>query len=386
MDEKTKTDPKGKEKRIDLSVPQVAGSALAAAVAAFLAGQLGVYGTIIGAGVVSVVATTGGSIFQHLFRRTGEQIKEATITTRPRPRGSRTTRKGGPHAAATMVLPTFDRDGAPDAVTAVSTEPAAPVDSARTQLLPRAVATPPTGDDAATRLLHPGAGTPPDDATRALRTGRPIGATDRTQLVPRLDERTVALRATTSPDGPADGAETAQFPGDETITATYGTRLRGWRRPVLGAVGIFVLAMGVVTGVELMTGETASGSSGTTLGRLTHTGGSQRDTAPDKAPASPRPDHSHGTERDNGTPTGAPDTTTGPGNGGTPSPGGDANGGSSATTPAPTPSDGATPSTEPTTPEPTGPAGDKNGTGDAGTTGQDAGGKTAAQEPDPNPS
>ena len=32
------------------------------------------YGTIIGAGVVSVVATTGGSIFQHLFRRTGDYV------------------------------------------------------------------------------------------------------------------------------------------------------------------------------------------------------------------------------------------------------------------------------------------------------------------------
>ncbi|GAA3182299.1 MULTISPECIES: hypothetical protein [Streptomyces] len=382
MDEETKTDPKGKEKRIDLSVPQVAGSALAAAVAAFLAGQLGVYGTIIGAGVVSVVATTGGSIFQHLFRRTGEQIKEASITTRPRPRGTRSPRKGSPHAAATTVLPTFDRDGAPDAVTAVSTQPAAPMDSTRTQLLPRVDVPPSSGDEAATRLLRPGVVTPPDEATRALRTVHPAGDTDRTQLVPRLDEHTVALRTTTSPGG----AEAGQFPGDETVTATYGSRLRGWRRPVLGAVGIFVLAMGVVTGVEVMVGETASGNSGTTLGRLTHTGDSQRDTAPDNAPASPRPDHSHGTERDSGTPTGAPDSSTGPGNGSTPSPGGDANGGTSATTPAPTPSDGAIPSSEPTTPEPTGSAGDKTGTGDTGAGGQDTGGKTAAQEPDPNPS
>ena len=36
----------------------------------------GVYGTILGAGVVSVVATCGGSVFQHFFRRTGEQIRE----------------------------------------------------------------------------------------------------------------------------------------------------------------------------------------------------------------------------------------------------------------------------------------------------------------------
>ncbi|MFD9432064.1 hypothetical protein [Streptomyces sp. NPDC060002] len=66
-----------KRKRIDLSVPQVAGSAVAAVVAAKLASYFGVYGTILGAGLVSVVATCGGSLFQHFFRRTGQQFREA---------------------------------------------------------------------------------------------------------------------------------------------------------------------------------------------------------------------------------------------------------------------------------------------------------------------
>ncbi|MCZ7457543.1 hypothetical protein [Streptomyces sp. WMMC940] len=70
-----------KERRLDLSVPQVAGSALAAVAAAVLASRLGVYGTILGAGVMSVVATCGGSLFQHLFRRTGEQIRDVTRQT-----------------------------------------------------------------------------------------------------------------------------------------------------------------------------------------------------------------------------------------------------------------------------------------------------------------
>ncbi|MEV6803519.1 hypothetical protein [Streptomyces sp. NPDC051132] len=72
-------------KRIDLSVPQVAGSALAAVVAAKLASYFGVYGTILGAGVVSAVATCGGTVFQHFFKRTGEQLRErTTVTVRPR--------------------------------------------------------------------------------------------------------------------------------------------------------------------------------------------------------------------------------------------------------------------------------------------------------------
>ncbi|MDH6136034.1 hypothetical protein P3T37_005453 [Kitasatospora sp. MAA4] len=65
-------------KRIDLSVAQVAASALAAVVGAVLASELGVYGTIIGAAVVSVGATTGGAVFHHVFRRTGEQLREVT--------------------------------------------------------------------------------------------------------------------------------------------------------------------------------------------------------------------------------------------------------------------------------------------------------------------
>ncbi|MFI8347563.1 hypothetical protein [Streptomyces sp. NPDC085596] len=76
--------PDAGRKRFDLNVPQVAGSALAAVVAAKMASYFGVYGTILGAGVVSIVATCGGSVFQQLFRSTGEQLREARDTPRPR--------------------------------------------------------------------------------------------------------------------------------------------------------------------------------------------------------------------------------------------------------------------------------------------------------------
>ncbi|MBM9435223.1 hypothetical protein JT723_05095 [Streptomyces bryophytorum] len=64
-------------------MPQVAGSAVAAVVAAKLASNLGVYGTIVGAGVVSVLGTCGGSILQHFFRRTGRQVQEVAVQARP---------------------------------------------------------------------------------------------------------------------------------------------------------------------------------------------------------------------------------------------------------------------------------------------------------------
>ncbi|MFG2954982.1 hypothetical protein ACGF5O_14760 [Streptomyces sp. NPDC048291] len=93
---------KGRSKRIDLSVPQVAGSAVAAVVAAKLASYFGVYGTILGAGVVSVVATCGGSVFQHFFRRTGEQFRDAAVT------GSRSP---GPREQAPPVSGEFGESG-----------------------------------------------------------------------------------------------------------------------------------------------------------------------------------------------------------------------------------------------------------------------------------
>ena len=74
--------PDVSKKRIELSVPQVAGSAVAAVVAAKLASYIGVHGTILGAGVVSAIATSGGTVFQHFFSRTGAQLREAKVTSK----------------------------------------------------------------------------------------------------------------------------------------------------------------------------------------------------------------------------------------------------------------------------------------------------------------
>ncbi|GAA2692576.1 hypothetical protein [Streptomyces lunalinharesii] len=376
MDEKTQADTKQKEKRIDLSLAQVSGSALAAAVAAFLAGQLGVYGTIIGAGVVSVVATTGGTIFQHLFRRTGEQIKEAAVTTRPKPHRDSTTRSQattdsmGP-AGPTMVLPTFDKHGTEDPVTSVRARDSGPV-TARTQLIPRAQQ-PPGPDAEATRLLAR-----PVEQTMAL--GR---------AAQRDADTTAVLPEAGAPDAPVPGS---MPPGTEEATATYGTRLRGWKRPALGALAVFVLAMGAVTATELFVGESASGNSGTTISNLT-TG----NVAPHRpsTPQTPDPGHStgNGTGRDGGTPSPDPSRSDGSGTDGTGS-GTGHHGGS----PTPTPSDGATGSPSPGTssspdasPSPStgtdGGKGDGSGsTGGGATTGhqqseQNPGGR---QSPDPN--
>ncbi|GGY49860.1 hypothetical protein ACFY8X_32645 [Streptomyces tanashiensis] len=99
-------------RRIDLSVAQVSGSALAAVIAAKLASTLGVYGTILGAGVISVIATCGGPLFQHLFKRTGEQVRDATAAAKPKAR--QVPVPAGPQDDRTLMLGTVPAPPPPD--------------------------------------------------------------------------------------------------------------------------------------------------------------------------------------------------------------------------------------------------------------------------------
>ncbi|WP_434597611.1 hypothetical protein [Streptomyces sp. A5-4] len=298
-----------KKTRLDLSVPQVAGSALAAVAAAVLASTLGVYGTMIGAGVVSVVATCGGTIFQHLFRRTGEQIREVTVQVKPKGRQ-------------------------------------VPVRDPRDPHDPQAC----------------------DDATRVMRTvGVPsdiAGAPDRTQLLWKAD----------LPD------ETAEEFTDGT---THGTRVRGWKRSVIAAVVVFVVAMGGITAYELVSGGDLSGGRGTTFSNVVQ-GGEQKKDPPSEAPSdtpgtgSPSPgsgsDDEPAPEKDPGTATGdtgsPPDpSTSSPDTGGDPS---------KPVTPTPTP-----------TPTPSGSTGEDTddsdkGTGSTAGSGSEGGAGNGSEQDAPN--
>lgn len=94
------------QRRFELSVPQILGSALAAVTAAVAASYLGVAGTVIGAAVVSVASSVATAIYTHYLKRTGERVKHHTLVpkgdatpsraacwppprTRPRPTGRR---------------------------------------------------------------------------------------------------------------------------------------------------------------------------------------------------------------------------------------------------------------------------------------------------------
>ncbi|MFD7749425.1 hypothetical protein ACFV2V_22970 [Streptomyces sp. NPDC059698] len=366
MVQKPESDAEQKEKRIDLSLPQVAGSAVAAVAAAVAASQLGVYGTIAGAGVMSVVATCGGSVFQHFFRRTGEQIREVTVQvvhpegrqvtvhtkeTTPAGRRSAAARRSGPDPDpdpaedATTVLPTVDPGAVPEVVPdAESTHLLAPVaDSDRTQLLDLG--------DARTRMLR----VPPPGGGPARGAG---AEDDRTRMLRRNDVRTrPAPQGGTAPAGP-----------DEEFGegVTHGTRLRGWKRPALAAAAVFAVSMAGITVFEVVSGNDLSGGQGTTLSSVVRGGGDR-----DSGPADPAP--SEDADRDGGADdrrpspgasTGsAPATDGGDGSGTSPDPGTGTGSERPTTGPTPTPTPSGTgggTAPGPTQPTPSAP-------GDAGT-------------------
>ncbi|MEU3579224.1 hypothetical protein AB0H24_22795 [Streptomyces globisporus] len=336
---------------------------MAAVAAAVLASQLGVYGTIAGAGVMSVVATCGGSVFQHFFRRTGEQIREVTVqVTHPEGRQvtvhTKETTPAGRRAAAQRTEPEPTGPRSPEDVTTVlptvgpGTVPEVIPDPESTQVL-RPI------DTDRTQLLDLG-----DERTRMLRVPPPAGgagADARTQMFPRADARTQML--------PQAGADRAAGP-DEAFGegVTHGTRLRGWKRPALAAAAVFAVSMAGITAFELISGNDLSGGQGTTLSSVVRGGGDR-----DPGPADPTPSgdtgEDGGADEQSPTPgdgTGSAPSTDGGDTGGTSPDPGRSTGGENPTTgptPTPTPSGSAG---EPT-PEPTQPTPSDPGTGEPST-------------------
>ncbi|HEY9378451.1 MAG TPA: hypothetical protein VIQ02_15335, partial [Jiangellaceae bacterium] len=62
-------------KRIDLKSTQVAAGSLASVTSAVAASQLGVAGTLVGAGVGSVVGTVAGAVYEHYLDRTHHHVR-----------------------------------------------------------------------------------------------------------------------------------------------------------------------------------------------------------------------------------------------------------------------------------------------------------------------
>src|SRR6195952_1889409 len=79
--------------RVQLSAVQVAASTLASLSAAVVASLFGVTGTVVGAGLVAVLSTTGSALYSASMKRTSDQLRRAReqlLTARPQSRSGST--------------------------------------------------------------------------------------------------------------------------------------------------------------------------------------------------------------------------------------------------------------------------------------------------------
>jgi hypothetical protein len=211
----------------------VLASSLAAVTGAFLASRLGVYGTVIGVGVISLFSTIGTDIYVRSLDRTRQMAARSRIRTIELP--------GSNPAAETAELPRAVETAESPLVTADV--------SHRSETAGRASITGPAADDQPTVAL----GGVPAGADRALgETGTMV---------------------------PVDGHVDAD--GEEREVAVDPVRRR-WTPArvsliVAGALVSFVLAFLVITGIESVSGSSLSGGGRTTLGEL---GGSGVSTDP----------------------------------------------------------------------------------------------------------
>ncbi|WP_235998906.1 hypothetical protein [Qaidamihabitans albus] len=210
---------------------QVTAAGLAAVTAAFLGSSLGVYGTVLGAGLISVLSTVGSELYLRSLERTKTaalRTKELAMRVVPAEKvaarqvpGSHTfAYRQRPRARSTEV---FQQAGGPW-----------------------------TSTEATRRLPGPGDEQPP-------------GSEEPTVFLPKPD------------------TETHQ-PGAERRSGIRGWSKRRWGVVAATSVLAFVIGMLIVTGIEQATGGTLSGGQGSTVGRLVGGGGQDSGGQQEQAP------------------------------------------------------------------------------------------------------
>lgn len=172
---------RAKKPRLNLTTSQVAASALAACCASIVASYLGVAGTVIGAAVGSVVATTGAAVWGHVFRTGGDKIKQTLLVNGQFIAVEQDPADEGPPADQPAQAPTVlagrfygadERAGADGADAAAASLWTPKEATAETKLIL------PPGADAGsdTRLLAPSDGPGrPSRGARILKYGKPMG-------------------------------------------------------------------------------------------------------------------------------------------------------------------------------------------------------------------
>jgi len=235
-------DSEGEKEKSGLRPAQIVAGGVAATTAAFLCSFLGVYGTVIGAGAISVLSTVGSELYLRSARKSKEAAKKAKAKA-----AALAEAKG-----RTAVLPSAKRNPAAQAVANTAE---------RNTAEHRASAPDPRRDAGATRTMAlPGA-----SSTRSWSApGGPDQPTRR--ILSNADQPTDYL-------GVPAAADTS---GGDSARGSWLKR----RWPVLAATSAVVFAIGlfVVTGFELATGQSLNGQGRSTVSQIVGDRGHQHDT------------------------------------------------------------------------------------------------------------
>ncbi|SFP59635.1 hypothetical protein SAMN02982918_2777 [Saccharomonospora viridis] len=96
-------------KKSGMSPAQVTAAALAAVTAAFLCSTLGVYGTVLGAGLLSVVTTLGSELYMRSLERTKEAAQKLSVFRSLRGGRQRTGPEVDPDKTVYLAAPTSEQ-------------------------------------------------------------------------------------------------------------------------------------------------------------------------------------------------------------------------------------------------------------------------------------
>ncbi|MBW8484749.1 hypothetical protein [Actinomadura parmotrematis] len=258
----------------DISTTQLIASGLATGAAAVGASYLGVYGTIAGAALMSVMSTAGTAIGKHYLDQGKEQLRERTAL-----HSAAAHRQSAGEAAADAV--------SADPTRAVVWSGVMDADPNATRLdRPVAAPGPPSGDPNATRLdrPHPGAFGDPN-ATR-LDAGAGAGAGI---ARPDAGRAEAAVAGEIAGDAGEDAVRHAAW--KSALTATLAWARQRWVTLVVASVAMFAVVMGAITVAEKITNKPAaswvgqSGGKGTTWSNLGGSTGSDPTPTPTVRPS-----------------------------------------------------------------------------------------------------
>lgn len=312
-------------KKLDVSPAQVVGGALASVTAAGLGSTLGVAGTVLGAGLTSVVITVGGALYQRSLERTKERANltaaKAALKRAKQPLNASGQKTGDTRRAEEPAKSTEDTGGAGERPADAANRPTRQIRPVSNSALPG--------------MHWPGGEQVVDEPSETRRIP---------ELSARIDQEGETRRLRTDGTG---GARSEPDSAEWDSPADERTAKPSRRKTVMLAVSgalMFGLAMLGITGFEGVTGKPLSGGeSGTSLGQVFRPGPPvqpEPELEPQPPPASSEPGPSGSSEPSQPPESTEPSTSVRPSAPGSAEPG--------STAPEPTgPSDPAQPTESP---------------------------------------